>query len=275
MKKFILLLTCFFCLSTSVFAEFAPNLAYGVKFNNTSTGIHVYPSGDNLIEWAGLESNPSFDINFDFEWYHKDLPIYGGISVNLDLGDIISSGTGFKFGFYNNYINLFCKAGFSYLEAEMSPSENVGWRYNGDSSKIDSFTFSGFGFNLGIGLDLHPFKESFFIRLSYNHEIYNPDLEIKTQKFTIYTDSKDIIGDNDFHNRSFTISVGWQFRRKNIVKEVVPEDKKSSENVLEASFKFADVPTMTYSDLYSIILDALFEKGITTIEEPTIKEVKD
>ena len=42
-----------------------------------------------------------------------------------------------------------------------------------------------------------------------------------------------------------------------------------------ASFKFADVSTMTYSDLCSIIQDALFEKGFTTIGEPTIKEAKD
>jgi len=279
MKKFILLLTCFFCLSTSVFADFAPSLGFGVKVNNPSTGIEIYTNSGNsynLIEWGGLKSTPSFAIDFDFEWYSCDNPIYFGIATDTDLGSMLSCKTGFKLGYYNNYINLFCKVGASGFIATMDTTKDVYWsRWSGDSySKIDSFTFYDVGVNFGLGLDIHPSKGPFFIRLSYDHEIYTPDLEINTSKFTDYIGTSDIYGDTDFHNRAFTISIGWQFRRKNIVKEVVPEDKKSSEKVLEASFKYVDVPTLTYNDLFSMIRDALFEKGIITIGEPTIKEVK-
>ena len=236
MKKFILLLTCFFCLSTSIFAEFAPKLNWGAKFNFPSTGIQVYTTDDeeyDIIDFAGLKSTPSFAIGFDFEWYHTDYPIYGGISVDLGLGKIFSSGTGFKFGYYNNYINLFCKVGPSFLIAEMDASENVKWRYDGDSSEIESINFYGIGFNFGLGIDLHPSKGPFFIRFFYDHEICNPDVEIKTQKFTLYINSSDIIGDTDFHNRSFTISVGWQFRRKNIVKEDVQASENNEEDTVK------------------------------------------
>lgn len=45
---------------------------------------------------------------------------------------------------------------------------------------------------------------------------------MKTSKFTEWIESDEWYGDNDFHNHSFTISVGWQSGRKNIVKENVP-----------------------------------------------------
>jgi hypothetical protein len=269
MKKFILLLICC-CLTASIFAEFAPSLGFGVKINNPSTGIEMYTNSGNsynLIEWGGLESTPSFAIDFDFEWYLDDNPIYFGIATELDLGLMSSGKTGFKLGYYNDYINLFCKVGASSFIATMDTTKDVYWsRWSGDSySKIDSFTFYDVGVNFGLGLDIHPSKGPFFIRLSYDHEIYNPDLEIKTLKFTDYIGTSDIYGDTDFHNRSFTIAVGWQFRRKNIVKEVVPikEDvpKDKPGEVREASFKYVDVPTLTYNDLFSMIRDALFEKG--------------
>ena len=214
MKKFILLLT-FLLLTTSIFADFAPNLGFGVKLNNPSTGIEIYAKDGNsynLIDWGGLKSTPSFAIDFDFEWYYNS-PIYFGIATELDLGYFFSGKTGFKLGCYNDYINLFCKVGVSSLIARMDTTENVYL----SSSKIDSFTFYDVGVNFGLGLDLHPDKGPFFIRLSYDHEIYNPDFEVKTSKYTDYIKSSDIYGDTDFHNRAFTISIGWQFRRKRIL----------------------------------------------------------
>lgn len=123
----------------------------------------------------------------------------------------------------------------------MDTSEDVYWDYN----KIDYFKFNDVGINLGIGLDIHPDKDAFFIRLSYDHEIYNPDIEVKTEKRTYYVDSDDIYGDTDFHNRAFTIAIGWQFRRKNIVKNdtQVPENKPQEE-LQEISFNYVDIPTM-------------------------------
>jgi len=267
MKKFILLLICLCCLTTSIFAEFAPNLGFGIKFNNPSTGIEIYAKDGNsynLIEWGGLESTPSFAIDFDFEWYLDDSPIYFGIATELDLGSMFSGKTGFKLGYYNDYINLFCKIGASSLIATMDTTEDVYWsRWRGDSSyKIDSFTFYGIGVNFGLGLDIHPSKGPFFIRLSYDHEIYNPDCEVETSKFTDYIESKDIYGDTDFHNRAFTISIGWQFRRKNIIKE------DAQIRIRQISFKYVDVPTITDDDLLLMVSDAIINKGIKVIEKP-------
>lgn len=103
----------------------------------------------------------------------------------------------------------------------MDASEPVKWDKKYDYYEIESITFYDIGFNLGIGLDLHPTKGPFFVRLSYNHEFYSPDWGVKTSKFTEWIESDEWYGDNDFHNHSFTISVGWQSGRKNIVKENV------------------------------------------------------
>jgi hypothetical protein len=254
--------------------NFAPSLGYGIKFNNPSTGIEVHTNSGNsysLIKWAGLESTPNFvAIDFDFEWYDSEHPFYFGIATGLDLGSMLSSNTSFKLGIYNNYINLFCKVGASGLIARMNATENVRYRKSdyGDYYQIDSITFYGIGYNFGIGLDLHPTKGPFFIRLSYDHEIYNPDFEIKTSKFTDYIESKDWYGDHDFHNRAFSISIGWQFRRKNIIKEDTPEDKNSQENVRQISFNYVDTPLITDSNLLLMVSDALTEKGVRVIGKP-------
>lgn len=228
MKKFILLLTCFFCLSTSIFAEnlnFASSLSGGFKADNLSTGIEVYTqSGNsyNLIKWAGLKNKPSAAIDFDLEWYDNDYPFYIGFTTGLSAGGVFSFAENLKLGYYNNYVNLFCKIGATAFYAKMDTSEPVKLYKNYNYYEIESITFHDIGFNLGIGLDLHPTKGPFFIRLLYNHEIYTPDLEKKTSKFTEKVKSEEIYGDNDFHNRSFTIAIGWQFGRKNIIKENVP-----------------------------------------------------
>lgn len=229
MKKFILLLTCFFCLSTSVFANlnFSPSLSTGFKTDNLSTGIEVYANDKksyNLIKWAGLKNKPSAAIDFDLEWYYNDHPFYFGLTTGLSAGGVFSFAENFKLGYYNNYINLFCKIGASAFVVKMTTSEpvKIGDKNNYNYYEIETITFHDVGFNLGIGLDLHPTKGPFFIRLSYNHEIYNPDWEVKTSKFTKKYKSLEWPGDTDFHNRSFTIAVGWQFGRKNIVKENVP-----------------------------------------------------
>ena len=250
MKKFILLLICFFCLTTSVFAEglkFSPSISSGFKVDNLSTGIKVFTNDGNsynLIKWAGLKNKPSAAIDLDLEWYDNDLPFYFGFTTGLSAGGVFSFAENFKLGLYNNYINLFCKIGASAFYAKMTVSEPVelGDKNNYNYYEIESVTFYDIGFNLGIGLDLHPTKGPFFIRLSYNHEIYNPDWEMKTSKFTKKYKSLEWAGDTDFHNRSFTIAVGWQFKRKNIVKEDVPKDKKFSGEVRQISFNYVDVP---------------------------------
>lgn len=234
MKKFILLLTCFFCLSTSVFAEnlnFASSLSGGFKADNLSTGIEVRTkSGNsyNLIKWAGLKNKSSAAIDFDLEWYDSEHPFYFGLTTGLSAGGVFSFAENFKLGYYNNYINLFCKIGASAFVAKMTASEPVKWSKNYDYYEIETITFYDVGFNLGIGLDLHPTKGPFFIRLSYNHEIYNPDWEVKTSKFTEKIKSLEWAGDTDFHNRSFTIAIGWQFGRKNLIKENVPIENEEN-----------------------------------------------
>lgn len=167
MKKFILLLTCFFCLSTSVFAEnlnFSRSISAGFKVDSLSTGIEVYTkSGNsyNLIKWAGLKNKPSAAIDFDLEWYYNDRPLYFGFTTGLSAGGVFSFAENFKLGYYNNYINLFCKIGASAFYAKMDASEPVEWNKKYDYYEIESITFYDIGFNLGIGLDLHPTKGLF------------------------------------------------------------------------------------------------------------------
>lgn len=275
MKKFILLLTCFCCLTTSVFADlnFSPSLSAGFKTDNLSTGIEVYANDKksyNLIKWAGLKNKPSAAIDFDLEWYNNDNPIYFGLTTGLSAGGVFSFAENFKLGYYNNYINLFCKIGASAFAAKMTASESVkmGDKNNYNYYEIETITFYDVGFSLGIGLDLHPTKGPFFVRLSYNHEIYNPDWEIKTTKFTKKYKSLEWSGDTDFHNRSFTIAIGWQFRRKNIVKEDTLEDKNSPENVRQISFNYVDNTLITDSNLLLMVSDSLTEKGIRVIGKP-------
>ena len=225
MKKIILLSICFFCLLTSIFAESlngAPSLSGGIKFNGLSTEIQVTTVNGNqynLIDWAGLKDSNSFAIDFNYEWYCSNYPIYFGIAVDLDVGNIATLDPGFKIGYYNDYINLFCKLGISVLAAEMDATNDVYWSKNGnDYYKIDSFCFNGGGYNFGFGLDVHLNRKPFFIRLAYDYEnCNNPDIEIKTSSFTQKIKSSDIPGDTDFSNSSFTIAIGWQFKRKNIV----------------------------------------------------------
>ena len=224
MKKIILLSICFFCLLTSTFAgslNGAPSISGGIKFNNLSTDIQVTTASGkqyNLIDWAGLKDSNSFAIDFNYEWYHSNHPIYFGIAVDLDVGNITTFDPGFKIGYYNDYINLFCKLGISGLAAEIDATNTVYWSKNGkDYYKIDSISFNGGGYNFGLGLDVHLNKKPFFIRLSYDYENYNPDIEINASGFTEKTKSSDIKGDTNFSNTSFTIAVGWQFKRKNIV----------------------------------------------------------
>ena len=223
MKKFILLPICFFCLLTSIFAESingALSLSGGIKFNSLSTEIPVNTNNGhqyNLIDWAGLESSPSFAIGLSYEWYSSDYPIYVGIVADFGVGDITTFDPGIKMGYYNNYINLFCKVGFSNITAEMDATNDVYWSKNGDISKIDSFCFTDLGYNFGLGLDVHPSRKPFFIRLAYDYEDFSPDIEMKTSSFTERWKSEDIRGDNGLSNSSFTIAVGWQFKRKNIV----------------------------------------------------------
>ena len=194
----------------------ALSLSCGSKFNNPSTEIQVTTNDDtkhNLIDWAGLESGRSFAIDLNLEYYCSNHPIYYGAAIDLDVGDVTTGCTGFKIGYYNRYINLFCKAGISSLVAEMDASKEVEYSYH----KIDSISFEGYGYNLGLGLDIHPGMSPIFIRLSYDYENYKPDLEIKTSGFTERIKSYDIIGSSGFSNSSFTIAIGYQFRRKNIV----------------------------------------------------------
>lgn len=224
MKKFILLPICFFCLLTSIFAESingALSLSGGIKFNSLSTEIQVITNNGyqyNLIDWAGLKDSPSFAISLNYEWYSSDYPIYVGIVADLGVGDITTVGPGIKMGYYNNYINLFCKVGFSCLSAEIDASKGVYCWGNGVVNKIDSIKFDSAGFNFGFGLDVHPNRKPFFIRLAYDYEDFsNPNIEIKTPNYTERIKSRDIQGDTGFSNSSFTIAVGWQFKRKNIV----------------------------------------------------------
>lgn len=224
MKKFILLPICFFCLLTSIFAESvngALSLSGGIKFNSLSTEIQVPDHGYqyNLIDYAGLKDSPSFAISLNYEWYSSDYPIYFGIVADFGVGDITTFSPGIKMGYYNNYINLFCKVGFSSITAEMDATNDVFHSKNGsDYVKVDSFCFTDVGCNFGLGLDVHPKKKPFFIRLAYDYEDFsNPNIEIKTPYYTERFKASDFSKDTGFSNSSFTIAVGWQFKRKNIV----------------------------------------------------------
>ena len=195
----------------------------GIKFNSLSTEIQVTENNGyqyNLIDWAGLESSPSFAISLNYEWYSSDYPIYFGIVADFGVGNITTFNPGIKMGYYNDYINLFCKVGFSSITAEMDATKDVSYRRNKNDaySKIDSFCFTDVGYNFGLGLDVHPKKKPIFIRLAYDYENYsNPNIEIKTSSFTQRFKSSDISKDTDLSNSSFTITIGWQFKRKNIV----------------------------------------------------------
>lgn len=208
---------------TSIFAKSlngAPSLSGGIKFNSLSTEIQVITTNGqyNLIDWAGLEDSPSFALDFNYEWYSSNYPIYFGVAIDLDVGDITTVDPGFKIGYYNDYINLFCKVGISGFAAEMDASKDVYYQKNGGIYKIDSFHFNGVGYNFGLGLDVHLNRKPLFIRLAYDYEdCDNPDIEIKTSSFTQKIKASDVSRDTDFSNCSFTIAIGWQFKRKNIV----------------------------------------------------------
>lgn len=170
-----------------------------------------------MIDWAELKSAPSVAIDFDYEWYHDVYPVYFGIATDLDIGSINTFGLGFKVGYYNNYINLFCKLGILGLVAEMDAGRYVYWEVDYTKYKINSFGFNGVGFNFGLGLDIHPSKKPVFVRVAYNYEVCRPNLEIITSDFAEKINSSDIVGKKDFSNNSFTISVGWQFGRAKIL----------------------------------------------------------
>lgn len=225
MKKlfFCLLISC---LITSTFAQNlkgVPSLSCGIKFNNPSTKLAIYANDDNwhnLIDWAGLESAPSVAIDFDYEWYHNNYPVYFGIVTDLDIGNINVFGLGFKTGYYNKYVNLFFKLGLSGLIAKMDAGRNVRWSIDGGNNyyKINSVGFNGISYNFGFGLDVHPSKKPFFVRLAYSYEsCIKPNVKINTSQFTDKWKSSDINGGTNFSNNSFTISVGWQFGRTKIL----------------------------------------------------------
>lgn len=224
MKKKLALFTLSIFLTVGAFAQNlkgVPSLSCGIKFNNPSTELAIYANDDNwhnLIDWAGLESAPSVAIDFDYEWYHNNYPVYFGIVTDLDIGNINVFGLGFKTGYYNKYVNLFFKLGLSGLIAKMDASKEVRWSRDGGSNyyKINSVGFNSVGWNFGLGLDIHPSKKPIFIRLAYNCEMYKPDLKINTSDFTEKFKSSEM-NKGSFSNNSFTISIGWQFGRTKIL----------------------------------------------------------
>lgn len=228
MKKLLSILIITLTVGFTAFAgnlKGAPSISGGIKFNNSSTELGVYANDGNWynwIDWAGLESTPSVAIDFDYDWYSTNKPVYFGIGINSDIGSINSFGLGFKVGYYNDYINLFLNSGISYIIAELNATKHVNYRVDSyyDYSKVNSLGFNGIGYYFGFGLDIHPYGKPFFIRLTYSYEdCIKPDETVKTSQYTKKWSSSDVDGGTSYSNNSFSISVGWQFGRNKLLKD--------------------------------------------------------